>query len=265
MDKKREFRRVPALDKCFDVLELFAGNERPLRITEIARALNYNKSTVYNILHTLADLGVLEHAEENAFRFGAKLYALGRSAGNGSELISAVHPYLEEINQTTRLSVFLGIRSNGHAVVLDHVDSPDDIKVSFETGMRIPLLAGAGGKALLSMLSDAELDGLLSENKPLGSPPNTCASRKEYKEIIKEACRDGFAFDDEEYIEGVRALAVPLHLHRAHLQAAIWIAGLKSQIKNEDLPFYRSILADIAKRIETRFSMTASFSGLNHE
>jgi IclR family KDG regulon transcriptional repressor len=265
MDKKREFRRVPALDKCFDVLELFAGNERPLRITEIARALNYNKSTVYNILHTLADLGVLEHAEENAFRFGAKLYALGRSAGNGSELISAVHPYLEEINQRTRLSVFLGIRSNGHAVVLDNVDSPDDIKVSFETGMRIPLLAGAGGKALLSMLSDAELDGLLSENKPLGSPPNTCASRKEYKEIIKEACRDGFAFDDEEYIEGVRALAVPLHLHRAHLQAAIWIAGLKRQIKNEDLSLYTSTLVEIAKKIETRFSLTASFSGMSHE
>ena len=265
MDKKREFRRVPALDKCFGVLELFAGNERPLRITEIARTLSYNKSTVYNILHTLADLGVLEHAEENAFRFGAKLYALGRSAGNGSELISAVHPYLEEINQKTRLSVFLWIRSNGHAVVLDHVDSPDDIKVSFETGMRIPLLAGAGGKVLLSMLPEAELDRLVSENKELGSAPTFTVNVKEYREMIKIARRDGFAFDDEEYIEGVRALAVPLRLHRAHLQAAIWIAGLKSQIKNEDLPFYRSILADIAKKIETRFSLTASFSGLNHE
>jgi IclR family KDG regulon transcriptional repressor len=265
MDRKREFKRVPALDKCFGVLELFVGNERSLRISEIARTLNYNKSTVYNILHTLADLDILEHAEGNTFRFGARLYALGRSASSGSELISTVHPFLEEINRRTRLSAFLGIRSDGHAVVLDNVDSPDDIKVSFEMGIRMPLLAGAGGKVLLSMLSDAELDGLLSENKALGSPPNFCANLKEYREMIKMARRDGFAFDDEEYIEGVRALAVPLHLHRAHLQATIWIAGLKSQIKNEDLLFYRSILADIAKKIETRFSMTAAFSGSNHE
>jgi IclR family transcriptional regulator, KDG regulon repressor len=265
MDKEREFNRVPALDKCFGVLELFVGKERPLRISEIARTLNYNKSTVYNILHTLADLGVLEHAEDNAFRFGAKLYALGRSAGNGSELISAVHRSLEEINQRTRLSAFLGVRSNGHAVVLDNVDSSDDIKVSFETGMRIPLLAGAGGKVLLAMLSDAEVGRLFFENRALGLPRNFSTSLREYKKMIKMVRQDEFAFDDEEYIEGVRSLAVPLHLHRAHLQAAIWIAGLKTQIKDEDIPRYKSILAEIAKRIENRFSLTAACSGLNHE
>jgi IclR family KDG regulon transcriptional repressor len=265
MDRKREFKRVPALDKCFRVLELFVATERPLRISEIARTLDYNKSTVYNILHTLTDLDILEHAEGNTVRFGARVCALGRSAGSGSELISTVHPFLEEINRRTRLSALLGIRSDGHAVVLENVDSPDDIKISFEMGMRMPLLAGAGGKVLLSMLSDAELDGLLSENKPLGSPPNTCANLKECKEIIKKACRDGFLLNDEEYIEGVRALAVPLHLHRAHLQAAIWIAGLKSQIKNEDLPLYTSTLMEIAKKIETRFSLTAAFSGVSHE
>ena len=123
MDRKREFKRVPALDKCFRVLELFVATERPLRISEIARTLDYNKSTVYNILHTLTDLDVLEHAEGNTFRFGARLYTLGRSAGSGSELISTVHPFLEEINRRTRFSVFLGLRSNRHVVVLDNVDS----------------------------------------------------------------------------------------------------------------------------------------------
>ncbi|NTV59340.1 MAG: IclR family transcriptional regulator, partial [Deltaproteobacteria bacterium] len=235
--------------------ELLAGRERPFCISEIARALGYSKSTVYNMLHTLVDLEVLEPTKENTFRFGARLYALGKSAGHGSDLISTVHPYLEQINQRTGLSVFLGIRSDGHAVILDKVDSPDDIKVSSETGMRIPLLAGAGGKVLLSLLSEAEQDGLLSENKPRPFTPNSCVGRKEYKEMIKTARRDGFAFDDEEYIEGVRALAVPLHLHRAHLQAAIWMVGLRSQIKDEDFPLYRSMLEETAKKIETRFSM----------
>ena len=249
------FKRVPALDKCFSVLELLASRERPFCISEIARALGYSKSTVYNMLHTLVDLEVLEPTKENTFRFGARLYALGKSAGHGSDLISTVHPYLEQINQRTGLSVFLGIRSDGHAVILDKVDSPDDIKVSSETGMRIPLLAGAGGKVLLSLLSEAEQDGLLSENKPRPFTPNSCVGRKEYKEMIKKARQEGFAFDDEEYIEGVRALAVPLHLHRAHLQAAIWMVGLRSQIKDEDLPLYRSMLEETAKKIETRFSM----------
>ncbi len=255
MEKERVFKRVPALDKCFSVLELLASRERPFCISEIARALGYSKSTVYNMLHTLVDLEVLEPTKENTFRFGARLYAIGKSAGNGSELISTVHPYLEEMSRRTRLSVFLGIRSDGHAVVLDKADSPDDIKVSSETGMRIPLLAGAGGKVLLSMLPDAQLDALLSENKPQKFTPKSCVGRKEYKEMIKTARREGFAFDDEEYIEGVRALAVPLRIHRARVQAAIWMVGLRSQIKDEDLPLYRSMLEETAKKIETRFSM----------
>ena len=116
-------------------------------------------------------------------------------------------------------------------------------------------MAGAGGKVLLSLLSEAEQDGLLSENKPRPFTPNSCVGRKEYKEMIKKARQEGFAFDDEEYIEGVRALAVPLRFHRARVQAAIWMVGLRSQIKDEDLSFYRSMLEETAKEIETRFSM----------
>jgi DNA-binding IclR family transcriptional regulator len=72
--------------------------------------------------------------------------------------------------------------------------------------------------------------------------------------MIKRARLEKFALDDEEYIEGVRALAVPLHLHRVNLQAAIWVVGLKSQIKNEVLPSYKSMLQEIASVIEMRFS-----------
>ncbi len=243
------------MDKCFGMLDLLARSERPLSISALARSLNYNKSTVYNLVHTLTDLEILEYAAENRYRLGARLYALGKSAGHGSALISTVRPYLEEINRQTRLSVFLGVRSGGRAVILDKIDSPEDIKVSSDTGMRIPLLAGAGGKVLLSQLPEAELDDILSRNELKRFTPSSCIDKKRYKEMVRAAREEGFAFDDEEYIEGVRALAVPLRLHRDNLQAGIWVVGLKSQIKDEVLPSFRSLLAEMAKRIEPRFSL----------
>jgi DNA-binding IclR family transcriptional regulator len=48
---------------------------------------------------------------------------------------------------------------------------------------------------------------------------------------------------------------VPLRLDRGHLNAAIWIVGLKSQIKDEVIPLYRSMLKEIAQKIEIRFSL----------
>jgi IclR family KDG regulon transcriptional repressor len=255
LGKKREFKRVPALDKCFRMLDLFASSERPLCVSEIARHLKYNKSTVYSLVHTLRDLEVLEQIPENRFRFDVKLYALGKSSGSGSELVSTVRPYLEEISRKTRLSAFLGIRSGDCAVILDKVDPAGEIRVSSEVGMRIPLQAGAGGKAHLSQLSDGELEQFLSERRLEKFTPASCIDPKKFKDMIKKARQEGFAVDDEEYVAGIRAFAVPLCLRGENLHAAIWVVGLKSQIRDDDLASFKSMLKQIAGKIETRFCM----------
>jgi IclR family KDG regulon transcriptional repressor len=72
------------------------------------------------------------------------------------------------------------------------------------------------------------------------------------KEMIKKTRQQGFVLDDEEYIEGVRAIAMPLRLNRENLHAAIWVMGLKSQIKDEVLPWFKSMLKETAKKIEDR-------------
>ena len=249
------FKRVPAIDKCFSVLDLLAKSKGPLGISDISKALNYNRSTVFNIVYTLMDLGILEKRDQNRFQFGIKLHVLSRAAIRRSELINTVHPYLEEINRKTRLMVFLGIRSDSRAVILDKVDSTFDIKVMSEVGMRIPLLAGAGGKALLSQLPDAEVERILSNGKLRKFTRFSCLSKGEYKAQIQKAREEGIAFDMEEYIEGIRAFAVPLNLNRRGLVAALWVVGLKDQIKEELITSYSEYLRGIANKIEARFAL----------
>lgn len=161
--------------------------------------------------------------------------------------------FLEEISQKTKLSAFLGIRSGLGAIIVDKVDSAFDIRISSEIGMRIPVLAGAGGKVLLSQLPDGEIDQILSKGKLKKLAPFSCTNKRQFKEMIQKARQQGFATDDEEYIGGIRAIAVPLRVNRGHLNVAIWIVGLKSQIKNEVIPLYRSMIKEIAEKIEARF------------
>ena len=96
---KRVFKKVPALEKCFSMLEHLAGSKHSLGISEMARDLGYHKGTIYNIVYTLKELGVLEQTSANKFRLGPQLYLMGRAAGSHSELIRTVHPYLEEIHR----------------------------------------------------------------------------------------------------------------------------------------------------------------------
>ena len=251
---KASFKRVPAVDKTFSILELVAASKEPLGISEITRALDFNKSTVFNIIHTLTDLEILKQAPDNKFGLGIQFYLLSKASRNGSEIISTIHPYLERINQKTNLSVFLGIRSGLHAVIMDKVDADFDIKISSEIGMRLPLLAGAGGKAMLCQMSDDEIDRILSENVLRRFTRYSSIDKTKYKNMLKKARREGIAFDKEEYIEGIRALAVPLKIDNGNPQFAIWAVGLKGQIKNEVIGTYAELLTKSAKEIEIRLS-----------
>jgi len=251
-----EFKNVPAIEKCFSILQLFAESKQTLGISEISKQLGLNKSTVFNIIYTLKNLEVLEQMPDGKFHFGTMLYLLGNANGKKSELIQTVHPYLEKIYQQNKLSAFLGIRSGHRAIIVDKVDSAHDIKISAEIGMRLPLLVGAGGKALLSQLSNPEIDQLLSANTLREFTVKTCTDKKRFKKEVLNVRKEGIAFDDEEYIDGVVAFSVPLKANRPELQAAIWVVGLKHQIHSENISNISNFLKKIADDINQRFYMT---------
>ena len=116
------FKRVPAIDKCFAILDLLAQSKEPMGISDISGKLALNKSTVFHIVRTLMDLKVLENQPDRKFGFGSRFYILGNMAGKRSKLIQTAHPYLESINEKSKLSAFLGLRSDRQAILIDKVD-----------------------------------------------------------------------------------------------------------------------------------------------
>lgn len=249
---KPGFRRVPAIDKCFAVLELLAQSKAPMGISEISRKLGLNKSSVFNTVYTLRDLNVLENQPDGKFVFGTRLYILGNMAGKRSALIQTAHPYLRAINEKTKLSAFLGLRSDRQAILIDKADSAYDLKVSSEIGMKMPILAGAGIKAMLSQLSDEELNEILARTELKRFTPYSISDKAVYKKEILEVRRQGIAYDKEEYIEGMVAFAVPVKANGKDLQAAIWAVGLTRQVPDSSIPELTALLKGISEEINCR-------------
>jgi DNA-binding IclR family transcriptional regulator len=98
------------------------------------------------------------------------------------------------------------------------------------------------------------VDEILLTNELKRFTPNACVDKKKYKEMVKKVRTDGIAIDMEEYIEGLRAFAIPLNINRAGSQVALWVVGLKRQINEETIPRYSTYLKKIAKEIEIRLS-----------
>lgn len=246
------FRRVPAIDKCFAILELLAQSKEPMGISDISGKLGLNKSTVFNIGHTLDDLHVLENQGDGKYVFGTRFYVLSNMAGGRSPLIKTIHPYLERINEKTKLSAFLGIRSDRRAILIDKVDSAYGVKVSSEIGTQMPVLAGAGIKAMLCHLSDEEIDEILARTELKRFTPYSIVDKIEYKKEILSVRTHGIAYDREEYIEGMVAFGIPIKAYGKGVQAAIWAVGLARHVSSSSVVEITELLKGIREEINYR-------------
>jgi DNA-binding IclR family transcriptional regulator len=247
------FKRVPAIDKCFAILDLLVQSKEPMGISDISGKLGLNKSTVFNIGHTLTDLNVLENGRNGKFTFGTRFYILANMAAKRSTLIQLAHPYLEQISEKTNLSAFLGLRSDCQAILIDKIDSAHGIKVSSEIGMQMPTLAGAGIKAMLAQLPDDAIDEIITRTELKRYTPHSITDKAAYKAEILEVRKEGIAYDLAEYIEGMVGFAVPINSYGGDdVQAAIWAAGLKSQVSESSLPLLKDLLVGISAEINCR-------------
>ncbi len=246
------FRRVPAVDKCFAILELLAQSDEPMGISDISGKLSLNKSTVFNIGHTLKDLNILENRRDGKFVFGTRFYVLANMAGKRSALIQTAHPFLETINEKTKLSAFLGLRSDCRALLVDKVDSAYGLKVSSEIGMHMPVLAGAGIKAMLSQLPDDGIEEVLARTELRRYTPYSIVDKTVYREEVLRVRKEGVAYDREEYIEGMVAFAVPIKVYSRDVQAAIWAVGLTRHVTNSSVPELTELLKSISEQINYR-------------
>lgn len=249
----KAFQRAPAIDKCFAVIDLLVRSKEPMGISDISGKLGFNKSTVFTITHTLVDLDILENHQSNGkFTFGTRFYVLANMAGKRSTLIHLAHPYLEQINEKTNLSAFLGLRSDSQAILIDKIDSAHKIKVSSEIGMQMPALAGAGIKAMLSQLPDEAIDEILARTELKRYTPSSITDKAAFREEIFEAREQGIAYDLGEYIEGMVGFAVPVKANGGNVQAAIWAVGLKGLVDDASLPVLKDFLLGISKEINYR-------------
>ncbi len=224
--------QAPIVAKAFDILKLISKSDKGLGISDIAASLNIGKSTVHGIAAALEAQGAIaREPDSKKYVLGLTLMELGKSVFERADIQKIARPFMVELMEQCRESVFLGIRNHDRVVVVDIVESSKDFKITSPIGTALPLFAGALGKIFLSAVPPETARQYLEAN-PL--PLFTSTSIRDvdpYLEELQKVKQQGYAFDDEEYIPGVRAVAVPLAQCGPH-EPAVWVVGFKAGMKN---------------------------------
>lgn len=220
---------APIVYKAFAVLQQVAGAPSQLGISDLARQLNINKSTVFGITQALLDLGMMRQDETNKkFRLGPALIQLGNQSMSEIGLKSVALPLMEKLCHEIKQTVFLGRMDEENVVILAKADSPVELKITAPEGARIPFFVGAAAKTLLAFQDEQALKKVLAKRELPRFTENSITDKEDYLAELQKVRREGFARDYEEYIKGVNAVSVPLFGPARRLIGALWIVGFSS-------------------------------------
>lgn len=197
---------VGAVLSAIQILRYLAEQPAPVTNIQIARSLNLNISTSFNILRTLAGESLV------TFDPNAKVYSLGYALlelANGAldqmTAVRLIHPELERLTQQWEVTTALWLRvSQSQVFLVDRVQPNSWIRVEMPVGRRMSALAGALGRCLASypgfdLNEMAELYATVGGDDPV--------SFDEFLTDVAEAKRLGYGVDRDRLWRGLTSLS----------------------------------------------------------
>lgn len=219
-----------SLDKAFAILEFLAQKSTSQSVPKISHALNFNKTTTYNLLRSMEYHNYVVKHSDGSYGLTSKLLELGsrfslsNPASRVFELCSAP---ARSIFPTCNVSLAtFGSFYNG-----TYLSVLGENAMYFSVGSTFPLYATASGKILLAYSSQSYRDAFWENATLMKFTENTITERTVLEEQLAQIRKTGCYYLEGELYENLYCLAVPIFLENRKIIAAASICGPRAFVK----------------------------------
>jgi DNA-binding IclR family transcriptional regulator len=245
----------PATERALALLEALAATGRPASLKELALTEELPAATAFRLCRRLEEEGyVLREAGSRRYTPGARLLRLAldivRASGPSGVRHAILAELVDSIGETCNLTAQVG-----HEVVyLNRVETKWPLRLALEPGSRVPIHCTASGKLFLSFMSPQMQERML-ESLPLAAhAPNTIVEPRTLRRELQRIARRGYSTDDQEFLVGLVAVAVPVRDGRGQVLAAVAthapVARLDLKRMIAEVPKLEAAAARIARTFE---------------
>jgi IclR family acetate operon transcriptional repressor len=220
-----------SVERAIAVLRCFERTD-DLGVTEIAAHTGLAIPTAHRIVRALQVGGLVDQdPATERYHLGFTTAVLGRLALRRLGFSFAV-PEIEELAARTGEATNLGVRTGREVLVLHSVPSVHPLRFDQAPGSRNPIHVCAMGKVLMAFEGPGALIGDRFER----FTPNTLTTRHQLEDQFERIRANGYSFNDEERISGVRAIAAPIFDPLGRPVAAIALQGPTVRFTDDRLP-----------------------------
>jgi DNA-binding IclR family transcriptional regulator len=240
---------IRAVERALAVLTCFTNQTPELTLTQISEQIGINKSTVHRLLATLERNQFLERdALTGVYRPGNRLLQLAHLALENNDLRRLAIPFLRLLSELHRENVNLSILDGTDVVYLEVIESPQRVKLAAVTGQRLPAFCTASGKSILAFLPEEIVKQSLARGIPQYTQ-RTLTSPGDLMEDFSRTRERGFAISEQEFEEGINAIAAPIFNASHQPIASISVAGPAYRLSKERMLEISPSVIDTANKI----------------
>jgi len=257
-ENRSDMSTLTTLEKCVNILSLFAQATPTLSVYDIAERLDLPKSTVYRYLSALKHHDLLEEdTKPGNYRLGRKVIEWARSALVAS-LEEIARPYMERLSRQTGETIVLAGLRHHEGVCLEKVEGHHALRVTHERGATFPLHAGATGKVLMAHLSQEEQDATIDD---VGLPrfcETTITDPQQLRTELDRIKEQGFTESDGETIVGSYSVAAPIFGRAGRIVAALSVSAPRQRIDKTIRETMIALIVEAAQEITNRVAADAA-------
>ena len=229
---------VNALKTTFAIVQVLA-RKGGASVSSIAQEIDTPKSTVHDHLSSLEEL---EYAvnDGNAYRLSSRWVEIGTRIRDRNPVFNVAKNQVDELADRTGEHVSLFIEEQGMATMLYTAKGENAIDIIQFDGMRFSPHSNAAGKAMLAYMNWNKVDEILSSRGMTQMTENTITDRNELIKELERIRERGYSLENQEYIEGVRAVAMPIDTPTTEPASSLTIYGPASRLEGtrftEEIP-----------------------------
>lgn len=241
--------KAPAVHKAFQLLRAVAKSQQSLGIVELAQQLGYSKSSTHGLVHALLREGVLTQGPGGRKLYlGPTIAELLFSNWHQEKVNELAQPVLNDIRDSINETVILGVRIRNRVLIITTAEASESLKISVLVGSTIPLLGGAVGKVFLAEEDPDHAAQLIDKYGLRPYTPGSVTDARKYLVELEHVRAQGYALDIEEYLLGIRAVAVALR-NRRGLPAALWVVGMSANMDADKMIRIADIVKEKAEKL----------------
>ncbi|MBE7635454.1 helix-turn-helix domain-containing protein [Sneathiella sp. P13V-1] len=228
--------QVQSLTRALSLMNAISQTPNGIKLTDLARKVGLAASTAHRLLTTLQEQRYVQYDRDtNFWQIGIQAFVTGNGFLSSRDLVSVARPIMRRMMEESGETINLAISEGDDVIYMAQVESREMMRVYSKPGNRVPLHCSGVGKAIMSVMSDKDINRIIHEK---GLPRLTDRTLTDPDALIKElknSRENAYAIDDEEHAIGLRCAASVIYDEYSEPMAAISISGPAARISNEKL------------------------------